>query len=216
MMPMTSEILYAIKLRLNLSLPEDISFWAVCMIGFYGFLRKASMLPKCAKNHGTDCLLKGDAIINSLYLCTLKVRKTKTIQFGERILSIPYCANPGQPLCPVTALFQLFTISAKPDSSPLFSFRGAGNTWSCWTQDSFVTRLRKMLTAIGLDASAYSGHSFRRGGASLGFKLGLSISEIKKRGDWQSDAVESYIVLNEAQELAVAKKLVAGASAYLV
>lgn len=215
MLPITSEILYAVKLRLDLSKPADIAFWATCMVGFFGFLRKATLLPKCMANHGTDCLLRGDVEINSLFKCTVNVRKTKTIQCGERVLKLPFCANAGQPLCPITALFTLFTVSPNDPSSPLFSYKTVGGTWECWTQEKFVKRLRDLLSLIGLDAASYSGHSFRRGGASLGFRLGLSICEIKQRGDWHSDAVEKYIVLNEEQELFVAKTLVSGASLYL-
>ena len=40
-----------------------------------------------------------------------------------------------------------------------------------------------MIAVAGYDPTRYSGHSFRRGGATLGFELGLLIPEIKIRGD---------------------------------
>lgn len=215
MLPMTCEILWSIKLKLDFANPADVSFWAICTTGFFGFLRKASMLPKAMKNHGTDCLLRSDVVINNIKKCTVIVRKTKTIQCGERVLKIPYCADPGQPLCPVTALFKLFTVAPQDPNLPLFSYLHEGG-WSCWTQERFVSRLRELLSKTGIDAKQYSGHSFRRGGASLGFRLGMSICEIKQRGDWQSDAVEKYIVLDDEQEFHVAKRLVLGASSLLI
>ena len=48
----------------------------------------------------------------------------------------------------------------------------------------------------------YSGHSFRRGGATRAFELGLSIPEIKVRGDWKSAAVNEYVVIHDKTHIA--------------
>ena len=50
------------------------------------------------------------------------------------------------------------------------------------------------------------------GGASLAFKLGLTITEVKRRGDWSSEAVIDYIFLDDEQDRAIAARLVNGAS----
>lgn len=215
MLPMTPEILFAVKQKLDLSKPADTSFWCIYMLGFYGFLRKASMLPKSVINPGQDCLLKGDVEIQSSTRFVLHVRRTKTIQLGERILSLPYCASPSQALCPVRALFAALIHTQNDPTAPLFSFKSCKNDYTCWTQETFVSRLRSLLSAIGLKDTDYSGHSFRRGGATLAFRLGLSISEIKLRGDWRSSAVEKYIVLSETQEQMVAQVLANGVSHFL-
>lgn len=216
MLPMTPEILLAIKQKLDMTLPSDLTFWCACMLGFYGFLRKASMFPKSVTNPGTDCLLKGDIEIRSNAHFVLKVRRTKTIQFGERILSLPFCASPGQVLCPVRALFASLIHVQNDPSAPLFSYKSASGDYTCWTQEAFVTRLRSILNSVGLNEANYSGHSFRRGGATLAFRLGLSISEIKLRGDWRSSAVEKYIVFSEAQECFVAQALANGVTHYVI
>ena len=39
-------VLLAIKSRLNLADPVHATFWAVCLTGFFGLLRKANMLLK--------------------------------------------------------------------------------------------------------------------------------------------------------------------------
>ena len=63
----------------------------------------------------------------------------------------------------------------------------------------------------GYNTSEYSCHSFRRGGASLAFRLGLSRNEIEKRGNWRSQAVDEYILLDDSQDRAIAAILVNGA-----
>ena len=44
--PMTPAMLLAIKSHLNLTDPVHATFWAVCLTGFFGLLRKANMLLK--------------------------------------------------------------------------------------------------------------------------------------------------------------------------
>ena len=43
----------------------------------------------------------------------------------------------------------------------------------------FIKHLRYCLRSIGLDTSVYTGHSFRRGGASLAYQAGLPVEAIK-------------------------------------
>jgi hypothetical protein len=53
---------------------------------------------------------------------------------------------------------------------------------------------------IGLAPSGYSGHSFRRGGATLAHRLGIDPLLIKRMGDWSSDAYMDYIDLHTPPE----------------
>ena len=46
---------------------------------------------------------------------------------------------------------------------------------------------------IGVDPSQFSGHSFRRGGATFAHRMSVSPLLIKLMGDWSSDAYMSYI-----------------------
>jgi len=209
MLPITCDILLRVKGLLDLSSPPDMSFWACCILGFFGFLRKATLLPMSSTDPGSDCLLIRDLVWINTQFFELRVRKTKTIQCGERLLILPYCASPANPLCPVIAANLLGRASSKNLDHPLFSYKTAnGVKW--WTHNSFVARLRDLLARLGLDPKSYSGHSFRRGGASLGFKLGMSILQIKQRGDWRSAAVEQYIFIDKSQERIVAQKLIFG------
>jgi len=49
------------------------------------------------------------------------------------------------------------------------------------------------LGMIGVDPAKYSGHSFRRGGATFAHRLGVDPLLIKRMGDWRSDAYRRYI-----------------------
>ena len=211
MHPISCEILVKIHGCLSMRSGRDISFWAACAVAFFGFLRKSTLVPKRKVNPGDDCLLRKDLHMPSRDQFVLYIRKTKTIQFGQRILCVPYVSAPSRSLlCPVTAVISLLRSIPYMPEIPLFAFY-EGKKLSWWTHDSFVARLRELLKKVGLPANEFSCHSFRRGGASFGFQLNLSLVEIKQRGDWASNAVESYIHIGRAHLNTVASKLVHGA-----
>ena len=56
--------------------------------------------------------------------------------------------------------------------------------------------LHKCLSVCDLDSSRYTGHSFRIGAASLVAEEGLSGSQIRAMGRWNSNAFRKYIRSN--------------------
>jgi hypothetical protein len=169
----------------------DLSFWAACLLGFYGLLRKSTLLPKSKADLG-NVILRRDVInlcADSFVLC---VRHSKTIQFGQRVLQIPFFFCETKSLCPVRVLLLHLLKSQLPPSARLFSFLVSGHIFEL-THSVFVARLRKCLGICGFDPSVYSGHSFRRGGCTLSYEAGLGVMDIKMCGDWRSNAFERYL-----------------------
>ena len=82
-----------------------------------------------------------------------------------------------------------------PANFPAFSFYEAGIK-KCVTQKSFSDYLKLLLHKIGVDPNRWSGHSFRRGGASLLYRLGLDPLTIQACGDWSSDTFLRYLEVN--------------------
>jgi hypothetical protein len=105
-LPLTILILLKIfgALDMNLYLLADLSFWAACLLDFFGLMRKSTFLPK-SKFVTENCLLRG-YIIN---LCSdsfvLQVRLSKTNQFWQRVMQIPLLFCESAKLCPVRALY---------------------------------------------------------------------------------------------------------------
>jgi hypothetical protein len=77
-----------------------------------------------------------------------------------------------------------------------------------------MKRLRDLLRSTGHPANSISCHSFRRGGASLAYTVGMSAVDIKQRGDWKSNAFERYLTISPATSFNSARLLAAGASSY--
>ena len=75
-------------------------------------------------------------------------------------------------LCPVTAVTAvLLSGHMLGDPVPLFSC--FDREVYVLTQSKFNARLQCILSAMGLHANKYPSHSFRRGGATWGFTVGL-------------------------------------------
>ena len=123
----------------------------------------------------------------------LTVRWSKVIQFRERILKIPLPHIPNSVFCPSASLLVMSLECPQTQlPSPLFQFRN-GSDMQVLTQSTFTVKLRACLSALGHPANKYSGHSFRRGGASFGLQCGLPTDLIKLQGDWNSNAYERYL-----------------------
>ena len=58
-----------------------------------------------------------------------------------------------------------------------------------------MNKLRACLNQCGLAGMDFGSHSFRRGGASLAFQVGIPVELIKILGDWKSDAVLLYLTV---------------------
>ena len=60
-------------------------------------------------------------------------------------------------------------------------------------RERFVKMTRDKLTAAGVDASHYSGHSFRIGAATTASAYGVEDSLIQTLGRWKSAAYLLYV-----------------------
>ena len=87
-LPITPDILLVILSQLDTTTTVDANVWAVCLTLFFGFLRKASVLPPTPKHVKPHSHLSRQDIVFSDLGITITVRHTKTIQFQERTLTI--------------------------------------------------------------------------------------------------------------------------------
>ena len=122
----------------------------------------------------------------------ITVGKSKTIQFAERTVEIPVAFSPLEELCAVKWTQRHFHVVPAGPEDAAFRLPAAGRSIS---QDykSYQDTLKYICELSGLDPSKFSSHSMRRGGATFLSMIGVSVAEIKQRGDWQSDAVYEYL-----------------------
>ena len=191
-LPITPQILLRLFPLIDFSSSFDVTFWAACLVAFFSFFRRSNLLVKSMSSFDPNLhLCRRDASFSSEGV-TLEVRWSKTIQYRERVLHVPLPRIPFSPLCPSQALLLSLRLSISPNDGPLFTFSGPRG-WAPLSGNLFNQKLLQLLARLNLDPSLYSGHSFRRGGASFALECGLPTEVIQAQGDWASNAYQLYV-----------------------
>ena len=181
-LPMTIDILLAMSRELDMDININKVFWAASLTAFFTFARKSTILAKSSHFDPEKTLCLRDLAFTDFGM-VLTFRHTKTIQVCERVLQVPVHSVKDSPLCRVQAMIDMLKLSGKAaPTMSLFSFRSKGALVPM-TQQVFSKCLRAVLQACGLPAGQLSGHSFRRGGASFAFSVGVPAAIIKLHGD---------------------------------
>ena len=110
---------------------------------------------------------------------------------------IPVPGNQDPRLDLVRHVTNLFAVVDADPDQPAFSY--APGKFVHYRL--FTDRLKALLSSCGLDASHYSGHSFRRGGASFLYKVGGSILQIMSSGSWASTCFTRYLFLTDEERM---------------
>ena len=195
-LPIDTPLLLQILAYLDLTSYEDSNIWAAALLMFYTMLRRANVLTTRQSFDKSKHLTRKDLIFHP-WGVKVVIRWTKTIQFKERTLVIPLARIPNSTLCPVQAIFNAFSKTPKvPLDGPAFVLPHKTG-FRPLSPSIFVTRIHHILTSIGLDASNYAGHSFRRGGATWAYKNGVPVDTIRLIGDWKSNAYTSYLQISD-------------------
>ena len=198
-LPLTPEIMRAMYYHLDMSKRKDRALWCSYLITFYCLFRKSNSVPKSMTQvNPRRTLLRRHIRVtqDTVYVhCTF----SKTIQFGQRDLVIPIPGNSDPAMDPVRHLSALYTTVNCSLDAPAFSY--GPNLFI--THSSFTSSLKKLLKQAGFELSLYSGHSFRRGGATMLYKLGASILQIQASGDWASQCFVRYLHVSEQDRQAI-------------
>ena len=195
-LPITPEILLKMYAFIDTFQPKDLASWSSFLTSFYCMLRKASAVPKSMATFNPtkeltrskiDIQADGDTVL-------VLMNYSKTAQFGNKNVVIPLLSNPIQALDPVYHLKELFQRFPLSGCLPAFSYLEKGKL-KCISYDGFTKELKRLLNLAGLRADSYSGHSFRRGGATYLYRLGADPLLIQASGDWASDCYTRYVFL---------------------
>ena len=90
--PVTVALLLKLHTTLDLSLRLDVAFWAAVLTGFYGYLRKSSLLPAKVDTPRNKRLSRGDVMEVCVDSFLLVCKHSKSNQFGQRVHVIPYAS----------------------------------------------------------------------------------------------------------------------------
>ena len=197
-LPITPRVLRDMFKHLDMQKTGDLALWCSFLVSFYGLLRKSNAVPKTSPYDPSKVLLrkhlKVDPMSNLIYMY---IGFSKTNQFGAKDLVVPLLGNSDPELDPVRHLQSLFSRVQVLEDSPAFSY----GPKSFINYSIFTNRLKSLLTKSGYDASLYSGHSFRRGGATFLHACGGSALMVQASGDWSSQCFTRYLFLSFAERL---------------
>ena len=197
-LPISPTILRLMHDSLDLNKRKDLAIWCSYLLAFYCLFRKKNVCPESSEPSGEKTLrrkhIEIDQANNVVYIyCNF----SKTNQFGSSDLVIPVPGNEDPKLDLVRHLSNLFTVVEADTDQPAFTY--APGMFVHYKL--FTDRLKLILSSCGLDPSLYSGHSFRRGGASFLYQVGGSILQIMSSGSWSSTCFTRYLFLTEEERL---------------
>ena len=205
-LPITPLVLRAIKKVLDAGATDyqNILLWAACCVGFFGFMRSGEFTLTSATAFNPTCHLSiQDVAIDSHSnptLMQLHLKESKTDQFRQG--AFIYLSRTGTDLCPVSALLAYLAIRGDVPG-PLFIHQDR----SPLTKHKLILMLRSTLQEAGIDATYYSGHSFRIGAATTAAACGISETIIMQMGRWRSSAYQAYIKIPTRDLATIAHKI---------
>ena len=197
-LPLTPSILKKMYAHLDMSIPQDLALWCSFLLSFYGLLRKSNAVPKSASFNVSKILVRRNISVDTANnMVYLYLGHGKTNNFCTRDVIIPIPGNEDPALDPVRHLHSLFNLVKATPESPAFTFsQGQFIKYA-----SFTARLKALLKKAGYDPNLYSGHSFRRGGATFLHSCGGTALMIQASGDWSSQCFTRYLYLSESERL---------------
>jgi hypothetical protein len=171
---------------LDLSKPADLLKGTMLMVGHDALLRGGELTSEIRARHITWWPRTEGY---SLFL-----RRTKTVRAGPGVqIQVPDVASPHSSVKLLRRWWLLRGLDRTPDA---FVFPAIVRGRIVASQAASTAQLRhiikELVAAIGLDASKFSAHSLRAGGATDLFAAHVPYPIIKKMGRWASEAAMLY------------------------
>ena len=200
--PITPSVLRCYHQHMDHTMTLHLAVWACALFLFHTMARLGSVLPENCSSSVQQILSK-ERVNFSKEGLLITFLHTKTIQFGRRRLHIPLWRSSSH-FCPVVAYENYLNFIKPNPSGPAFVFSIRGKTrWL--TKAIFIQTFRSVLASSGHRfANLFTGHSFRRGGATYAFEAGIPGELIQICGDWSSDCYKQYLEFDMQTKLDLA------------
>ena len=198
-LPIDPAILRLMYRGLNINKKPDLALWCSFLTAFFCLFRKANTVPQDNKFDPNFILTRDNiGIDRSEKMVYIYVGFSKTNQYRKKDRCIPIPKNNDPCLDLYRHIDLLFSTVNASDSDPAFTY--GKNQFINYKV--FTVRLKELLKSAGLEPSLYSGHSFRRGGASFLFSIGGSQLMVQVLGDWSSMVYTRYLYMSADDRMA--------------
>jgi hypothetical protein len=193
-LPITPRMLYKLCMLCDHIAHVGVALKVALTFGFYAMVRQSNLAPRAAKHFDSSRhTCRADVIIQPPGLCLL-LKWSKSRQAAVCADVIPIPTVPGSPTDPLAAYQALLQLQpTRCPTQPLLSVPGKHGKDTMITTRTLAIALKQLLSALHFDSALYSLHSLRRGGASAAYNAGVAYNDIKRHGQWKSDAFWLYI-----------------------
>ncbi|XP_070550465.1 integrase/recombinase xerD homolog [Ptychodera flava] len=190
----TFDLLQRLQPLFDISCTKDLVVWTAMTTAFFGLFRSGELVIKDLPFIPATDLTVSDITFSKQsganVIAIVHLKKSKCDPFRKGVDVIIGCSH--NTICAVDLLSRLHSLRIQAGASPNDPFfLLPGNV--PLTRQFFIRHLKHSIGQIGLDPNAYSGHSFRSGGATSAAAAGVSDWEIKVMGRWSSDCYKRYI-----------------------
>lgn len=181
---------------------EDQTIYTVALVAFWGMARLGELL----KSHNApDQVRVKDVIWDPMgEYASIRIRAAKTAAVGE--IQEIHLRRQHSLLDPVSALRRLISCTRATKDEDLFSYPVSGRETRRTMTKARAQILLKQVW-VKSTKSELTGHSFRVGGASLRWNLGVDLDSIVTIGRWRSKAYQLYLRKYSDKEMEETRQL---------
>lgn len=170
---------------------DDALFYAMCCLGFFGFMRISELTHPDSGFNPAECLTSLDISWQAEKILVLLRQSKSDIRRDGVTISI---GSNSTPVCAVKALQHYLNLRQAlfpnlcAKSSPLF----VGGDGLPVVKAAFSLRLASLAAEVGVEGKV-TPHSLRIGAATAAWRAGFTDSQIQSMGRWKSRAFMRYI-----------------------
>ena len=197
-LPIDPKVLKLMYGKIDIRKNEDLALWCSFLVAFFCLFRKANTVPKDKNFDVSKILTRGNiGIDNEKKVVFIYCGFSKTNQYRKKDMCIPIPSNNDPCLDLYRHVSLLLERVPAPEHAPAFTYsKGKFINYAM-----FTSHLKTVLGKAGLNPDLFSGHSFRRGGASFLFTSGASQLMVQILGGWSSLVYTRYLYMSESDRM---------------
>ena len=192
--PLDPEILEKMFLQVNLKSEEQLVAWVALIFAFHLLLRKSNLVLDTQGEFDPHKQLARHSLCLAQNAILVEIKWSKTLQFKEKVLTLPLVRLKNTTICPVYWAWQLVKCVSGCPHQPLFCYHRKGK-YMVLTYPRLTFWFKEWLDKTGIPSKGFTLHSCRRGGATFLRKANIPGEIIKILGNWASEAYLRYIDL---------------------
>lgn len=210
--PITPRMLFKIYQIIDLKNQLHVIMFAALILGFYLFLRPSNLVPQSTGAFvAGEQLTLGDIRWEAGHIC-VDIHWSKTVQYKQRINSLPLVRADKKELCPVFWIQQVLRINQSGPQAPLFAIPTSTGPKPI-TYSQLSKQFKQWMNQTGDDSGNISLHGLRRGGSCWALQCGILGPDIQLMGDWISLAYFRYLDSTTERKIKNMVKFVEGVNA---